>query len=157
MVNMVIGLGLVLYMVGVKGWLSLYLLMIMIPLVGRYVKILSRIMGGINLNESIKKLLTLLVILILRRVILERRYVIAFIVFTNGILGTVLMGVYVFVLLRVGLWAIVLTYAMLGNYIGDNYKILGLRVLPLIIFFVKVCGSFLLMWLVIVYAMYNVL
>jgi len=55
MVNMVIGLGLVLYVVRVKGWLSLYLLMIMMPLVGGYLKILSRMIGGIGVNEGIKK------------------------------------------------------------------------------------------------------
>lgn len=75
----------------------------MMPLVGGYIKMLSGLMGGISVNESMKKILTLLVVMVLRRVLLDFIYFIVFTVFTNRILRTVLMGVYVFVLLRVGM------------------------------------------------------
>lgn len=156
-VNMVIRLGLVLYIVRVKGWLSLYLLMIMIPLVGRYMKILTGLIGRLFLNESLKKLLTLLVVMVLGGPVLEFGYIICFMIFTNGVLGAVLMGVYVFVLVGVRMWAVLMIYVWLGNYIIDSYKILGLGILPLIIFFVKVCGNYILIWMVIIYAMFNIL
>lgn len=157
MVNIIMGLRLVLYIVGIKGWLSLYLLIMMAPLVRRYIKILTGLMGGININESFKKFIVLLVVIVIGGVMLEWGYVLSFIMFTNGVLGTVLMGVYVFVLLGARLWVTLLSYTLLGNYVSDNYKVLGLGVLPLIMFFVKMCGSFLLMWIVIVYAIFNVL
>jgi len=38
---------------------------------GRYMRMLTRLMGGIHLNESVKKLLVLLVVVILRGIVLE--------------------------------------------------------------------------------------
>jgi len=75
--------------------------MIMIPLVRGYMKILNGLIGRLFVNESLKKLLTLLVVMILGRPVLEFGYIMCFMVFTNRVLGTVLMGVYVFVLMGV--------------------------------------------------------
>jgi len=71
MVNLVIGLGLVLYLVNVKRWLSLFLIMIMIPLIGGYIRILTGIIGGININESVKKGIVIMVVVVLRGIVLE--------------------------------------------------------------------------------------
>jgi hypothetical protein len=70
-VNLIIGLGLVLFLVNVKGWLSLFLLMIIIPLIGGYMRILTGLIGGIHINESVKKLITLRAVVMLGGVILE--------------------------------------------------------------------------------------
>jgi len=70
-VNLIIRLGLVLYLVNVKGWLSMILLMIIMPLIGRYIRMLTRLIGGIHINESIKKLLVLLTVVMLRGIVLE--------------------------------------------------------------------------------------
>lgn len=127
------------------------------PLVRGYIKILSRLMGGININESAKKVFTLLVVSVLGGIIMELIYVLCFMVFTSRVLGTVLMGVYVFLLVGLGMWIILFSYVVLGNYVADNYKIVGLGVLPLVVFFVKVCGSFMVIWLVMIYAIFNML
>jgi len=118
---------------------------------------LTGIMRGISVNESSKKFLALLTVMILGGIVLDLIYVLSFMVFTGGVLGTVLMRVYVFVLIGVGMWIILATYVSLRICIADNYKVLGLGILPLIIFFVKVCGSYILIWFVIIYAIFNVL
>lgn len=141
-VNLVIRLGLVLYMVNVKGWLSLFLLMIMIPLMRGYMRILTGMMRGIHINESLKKLMVLLTVTILRGLVVEIGYVTAFMYFFRGVTGTVVLGVYVFLMLRSGMWLLLWSYVILGNFIRDNYKLLGVRVLPFVVFFVKICGSY---------------
>jgi len=75
----------------------------MIPLVRRYIKILTGLMGRLFVNESLKKLLTLLIVMVLRRLVLEFGYIMCFMVFINRVLGAVLMGIYVFVLIGAGM------------------------------------------------------
>lgn len=157
MVNLIIGLRLVLFLVNVKGWLSLFLLMMIIPLMRGYIRMLTRLIGGIHINESVKKLITLRAVVILGGIILEWRYVSAFMYFFGRVTGAVVLGVYVFIIIGIGMWVVIWSYVLLGSFIRDNYKILGLGVLPLVVFFVKVCGSYVLLWIVIVYSMYNLL
>lgn len=102
-VNLIIGLGLVLYLVNVKGWLSLFLLIMMMPLMGGYMRMLTGLMGGIHINESVKKLMVLLVTVILGGVVLEMGYVTSFMYFFGRVTGTVVLGVYVFVMIGVGM------------------------------------------------------
>jgi hypothetical protein len=71
MVNLIIRLRLVLFMVNVKGWLSLFLLIMMIPLMRGYMRMLTGLMGGIHINESVKKLITLLTVIMLGGIVLE--------------------------------------------------------------------------------------
>jgi len=99
----VIGLGLVLYLVNVKGWLSLFLIIMIIPLIGGYMRILTRIMGGININESVKKRIVIMVVVMLGGIVIELRYVTAFIYFFRGVTGAVIIRVYVFVTINVRL------------------------------------------------------
>lgn len=47
------------------------LLIIIIPLIRRYMRMLARLMGGIHINESVKKLLVLLAVVMLRGIVLE--------------------------------------------------------------------------------------
>merc|ERR1719220_2441888 len=51
------------------------------PLMRGYIRILTRLMGGIHINESVKKLMTLGAVIILGGIILEWGYVSAFIYF----------------------------------------------------------------------------
>jgi len=145
MVNLIIRLRLVLFLVNVKRWLSLFLLMIMIPLIGGYMRILTRMMRGIHINESVKKVVVLGAVMILGRIMLEWGYVSAFMYFFGGVTRAVVLRVYVFMIIGVGIWVVIWTYVILGNFIGDNYKILGIRILPLVVFFVKICGSYILL------------
>merc|ERR1719220_574557 len=127
------------------------------PLMGGYMRILTGLIGGIHINESGKKLITLRAIVMLGRIILEWRYVSAFIYFFGRVTRTVVLGVYVFIIIGIGMWVVIWSYVLLGNFIRDNYKILRLGILPLVVFFVKVCRSYVLLWMVIVYSMYNLL
>jgi hypothetical protein len=71
MVNIMIRLGLVLYIVNVKRWLSVLLLIIIIPLLGGYVRMLNRMMRRIYINESLKKIMVLIFVMSVGRVIVE--------------------------------------------------------------------------------------
>merc|ERR1719220_3313800 len=127
------------------------------PLMRGYIRILTGLIGGIHINESVKKLITLGAVVMLGGVILEWGYVSAFMYFFGRVTGAVVLGVYVFIMIGVRMWVVIWSYVLLGNFIRDNYKILRLGVLPLIVFFVKVCGSYVLLWIVIVYSIYNLL
>merc|ERR1712088_484773 len=157
MVNLIIGLGLVLFLVNVKRWLSLFLLMMIMPLIRVYMRILTGLIGRVHINESVKKLITLRAVVILGGIVLEWGYVSAFIYFFGRVTRTVVLGVYVFIIIGIGMWVVIWSYVLLGNFIRDNYKILRLGILPLIVFFVKVCGSYVLLWIVIVYSIYSLL
>merc|ERR1719220_1124434 len=98
------------------------------PLIRGYIRILTRLMGGIHINESIKKLITLGVVIMLGGIILEWRYVSAFMYFFGRVTRAVVLRVYVFIIIRVGMWVVIWSYVLLGNFIRDNYKILRLRV-----------------------------
>lgn len=67
---------------------------------------LTGMIGGIHINESLKKVMVLLVVVMLGRVVLEWGYVTAFIYFCGGVTGTVVLGVYVFLMLRSGMWSL---------------------------------------------------
>lgn len=73
----------------------------MAPVVGRYLKMLNRVMGGINVNESIKKLITLVCVIVLGGLVLDIGYILAFLYFSGRVIGAVVLGVYVFVLIGV--------------------------------------------------------
>lgn len=107
MVNLIIRLRLVLFLVNVKGWLSLFLLMIMIPLIRGYMRILTGLMRGIHINESVKKLMVLGAVMILGGVMLEWGYVSAFMYFFGGVTRAVVLRVYVFMMIRVGMWVVI--------------------------------------------------
>merc|ERR1719220_2853347 len=127
------------------------------PLMRGYIRMLTGLMGGIHINESVKKIITLGAVVILGGIVLEWRYVSAFMYFFGRVTRAVVLGVYVFLMIRVRIWVVIWSYVLLGNFIRDNYKILRLGILPLVVFFVKVCGSYVLLWMVIVYSMYNLL
>merc|ERR1711937_142205 len=106
---------------------------------------LNGVIGRININESIKKLVTLVCVLLLGGLVLELRYIIAFLYFSGRVVGAVVLRVYVFVLMGVGMWIVIVSYTALGGFVSDNYKLLGVGILPLMVFFVKICGNILIM------------
>merc|ERR1719220_2532009 len=73
------------------------------PLIRGYMRILNGLMGGIHINESVKKLVTLRAVVMLGGIILEWRYVSAFIYFFRRVTGTVALRVYVFIMIGIGM------------------------------------------------------
>jgi hypothetical protein len=104
---------------------------------------LNRLIRRLGINESLKKVVVLMAIMILRVFFNELLYVLGFILMSNGIMGRVLCGVYVFMCLSMRLWMILLSYLLPNIGINENYRLLTLGVMPLLAFFVKVCGSWL--------------
>merc|ERR1719220_1097689 len=54
------------------------------PLMRGYIRMLTRLMRGIHINESVKKLITLRAVVMLGGIVLEWRYVSAFMYFFGG-------------------------------------------------------------------------
>merc|ERR1719220_1123605 len=73
------------------------------PLIRGYIRILTGLIGRIHINESVKKLVTLRAIVMLRGIILEWRYVSAFMYFFGRVTRTVVLGVYVFIIIGIGM------------------------------------------------------
>merc|ERR1719220_1983656 len=73
------------------------------PLIRGYIRMLTGLIGGIHINESVKKLITLRAVVILGGIILEWGYVSAFIYFFGGVTGTVVLRVYVFMIIGIGI------------------------------------------------------
>lgn len=70
----------------------------MFPLVGRYLRIMSGIMRGIYINESVKKIVTLMLVAGMGMYMNELMYLGGFIYIAGGVIGRMLCGVYVFLL-----------------------------------------------------------
>merc|ERR1719220_1943545 len=77
------------------------------PLIGGYIRMLTGLMGRIHINESVKKLMTLRAVVILGGVILEWGYVSAFIYFFGRVTRAVVLGVYVFIIIGIGIWVVI--------------------------------------------------
>lgn len=123
--------------------MSVLVMVIVMPLVRGYMRILSGLMGGLNINETLKKAVTLLFVMAMGVYLNEILYLGSFIYMTGGVLGGVMCGLYVFLALGARFWAILLLYIMPNASINDNYRMLTLGILPLIAFFVKICRYYL--------------
>lgn len=77
--------------------------MMIMPLIGRYMRMLTGLIRGIHINESVKKLMVLRAVIVLGGVILEWGYVSVFMYFFGGVTRTVVLRVYVFIIIGVGM------------------------------------------------------
>merc|ERR1719454_1234754 len=77
------------------------------PLIRGYMRMLTGLIGGIHINESVKKLITLRAVVVLGGIVLEWRYVSAFMYFFRGVTRTVVLRVYVFIMIGVGMWIVI--------------------------------------------------
>merc|ERR1719220_1747836 len=77
------------------------------PLIRGYMRMLTRLMGRIHINESVKKLITLRAVVMLGGIILEWRYVSAFIYFFRRVTRAVVLGVYVFMIIGIRIWVVI--------------------------------------------------
>merc|ERR1719220_2109645 len=73
------------------------------PLIRGYIRMLTGLIGGIHINESVKKLITLRAVVMLGGIILEWRYVSAFIYFFGRVTRAVVLRVYVFMIIGIGI------------------------------------------------------
>lgn len=78
-------------------------MIIVAPIVGGYLRMLSGLMGGMRINESIKKVMVLGLLITMGIYVNEMMYVMSFIYIVSGVLRGVLCGVYVFLTLGVGI------------------------------------------------------
>lgn len=71
-------------------------MVMMIPLVGGYLRILSGKIRGLSINETTKKVVLLLLLAMIGIYINEALYIGSFMYMMCGVLGGVLCGLYVF-------------------------------------------------------------
>lgn len=137
------------YLGGVNRTFAVMLYIILWPFILTYINWIDKIVPGIKLNESIKKAVVLIFVLIICNVSLFWLYLFS-LTTAKGFVSVVPLGVYVFVSICSRLWIVLIIYVMIRLWINVNYKIILLRLLPIPVFFVKVCYNWILMYIVMI-------
>jgi len=79
------------------------------------------------------------------------------VVVLSGILSVVRLGVYVYVILSTGVILILVLYMVNISFVNVNYKLILLRLLPLPVFFVKMCGMLMVLYYIMLFSYVNFL
>lgn len=146
-----------LILVGMQRYFSCWILAIIIPMLGIYMRIMSGIQGRIGILESHKKGTVLGILGFTGIIYSEIVYILRYIYVGAGLIGAIYIGSYVFMIMICGLWFVLRFYVLLNWYIVENYKLMSLRMLPLAIFFVKIGRSIRLLWIVMIMAINTLL
>jgi len=144
-----VGLGVLRYLGGVNGTFAVMLYIILWPFILTYIRWMEKMVSRIKLNESIKKMIVLCFVLTVCGVSFIWLYLFT-LTATKGFLSVVPLRVYVFVILCSGLWIFLIVYVVMRLWLNINYKIILLRLLPIPVFFVKICNNWILMYVVII-------
>lgn len=128
---------------------SIMLYILMWPFMLTYVMWMEKIMPRLKLNESFKKLLILCVCSIIATISLMWLYVFG-LLRSYRLISVVPLGVYVFLVLMMGIWFLLIIYVIFGVFINVNYRFMLLGLLPLPTFFVKLCGNWVLLYVIII-------
>lgn len=151
-----VGLGLVSMLRTINGIRSIVLYMVLWPMILVYLRWATKILSAFKLNEGMKKgfvLIFLMCTMIFRWHLL---YVMG-VAIVSGLLSLVGLGVYVYVIISTRLSVVLLGYFINLSFVNIGYKVLVLRLLPLPVFFVKVCGGILLLYYVLIFSYCNFL
>lgn len=92
-----------LIIVGGVRIVSLWLIVIMVPITGMYIRMLNGIQGGLPILESRKKLCVIILVMLIGIVVVELLYVLGYIFVTVRIVGTVYMRTYAYIMMSEGL------------------------------------------------------
>lgn len=75
----------------------------------------------------------------------------------SGLMSVIGLRVYVYVVMSVRLPLLLIGYFFSMNFVNVGYKVLILGVLPLPVFFVKVCGNVMVLYYIILFGYLNFL
>lgn len=156
-VGLILRVTILLILLRMNGFLGIIIIIIAYPMVARYIKMLEGISVAIFLNESFKKGFGIIVVVMIRSMGINVLWLMAFIVWIRGLFGAVVCRLYVYALLGVGIWVVLWGYVIFRYRLLEGYKIIVLRLLPMITFFVKVVRFNWIMWLVMLLGFYVIL
>lgn len=75
----------------------------------------------------------------------------------SRLLAIIGLGVYVYVIISAGVFVLLLGYFISLSLVNVGYKVLILRLLPLPVFFVKICGGIFLIYYILMFSYCNFL
>lgn len=142
------GLGLISMLGGYNGVGSVLLYLILWPLLTTYLLWIVKLLQTLKVNESLKKRVVLIFILTSISGFWWVMYVFR-VRILSGLSSIMRLGVYVFVMLAIRVCSLLAIYVVLGFFVNLNYKLMILGLLPIPVFFVKICRN----WIVIYYIM----
>lgn len=139
-----------------NGVRSVLLYMVIWPLALTYIGWVAKMVPALKVNEGTKKGLILRLLIVVIRVGWHLFYIFGVAVLSR-ILSVVRLGVYIYVMLSVRVMLMLILYMLNINFVNMNYKLILLRLLPLPIFFVKMCGRLVILYYIILFGYINFL
>jgi len=152
----IVGLGIVIVIGGLNGYGSVIILCLIWPFITVYVGWIGMMIGRLKINESLKKILVFRVAISMLIFNLSWLYIFALGYFV-GMVAVSPLRVYAFVMLTLGFAFVLVLYLIFGWFINLNYKILIIGLLPLPVFFVKMCGMYLIMYTIFLIRCVNII
>lgn len=149
-------LGLVSIVRQINGIGSVLLYMVIWPLMLTYMGWMRKIVPALKINEGVKKGLILGFLMVTIRVRWYILYILGVVVL-SGILSVVRLRVYIYIILSVRVILILVLYIINMNFVNVNYKLILLRLLPLPVFFVKICGRLVVLYYIMLFSYVNFL
>jgi len=152
-VIVIIGIGICLIMGSSNGWVGLLILVMMWPIFNRYMEWVSMWINGVKIGETFKKLIVILLVmrLIFLSVALAYTFVLAIRVY--GMSSVIALRVYRWLILGSRITILIIIYVLGNCMIELNWKVLVMGILPLPVFFIKIMGRWLVLYVVIYYRM----
>jgi len=150
-VIVIVGIGICLIMGGRNGWVSLLMIVIIWPMFHGYIEWISMWISGVKLRETYKKLMVIVLMISLILITVGVLYFVLLSVGVYGMSSVIALGVYLWVMLRCGMVILMGSY-LIGNMLIElNWKILVVGVLPLPVFFIKLIGRWMILYVVMYY------
>jgi len=152
-VMVIIGIGMCLIMGSSNGWVGLLILVIIWPIFSGYIEWISIWISRVKLGETFKK--TMVILLIIRLILLSvtLAYVFVLAIRVYRMSSVVALRVYGWLMLGGGITILIIIYVVRNFMIELNWKVLVIRILPLPVFFIKIIGRWLVLYVVMYYRM----
>jgi len=150
-VIVMIGVGICLIMGSSNGWVRLLILVMMWPIFSRYMEWISIWINGVKIRETFKKGMVILLVMRLVFLSVALAYVFVLAIGVYGMPSVIALRVYGWLILGGRITILIIIYVVRNFVIELNWKVLVIGVLPLPVFFIKVIGRWLVLYVVIYY------
>jgi len=152
-VMVMIGIGMCLIMGSSNRWVGLLILVMIWPIFSGYMEWISIWINRVKIRETFKKIMVILLIIRLVLLSVALAYVFVLAIGVYGISSVIALRVYRWLILGGGITILIIIYVV-GNFMIElNWKMLVIGILPLPVFFIKIIGRWLLLYVVMYYRM----
>lgn len=152
-VNFLIAVRIMLMIVQINGILAVMIIMLIWPFMSTYVLYIESIRYRIVLNETLKKMCMLVIVMIVS-IKSMTGYVLILMYIKRGLTGYVVCGIYTYVIVTNELWIMLVLIFVLNITILVAFRVLSLGVLPIAYVFLKRGCSALLLYTLIIMAIF---